>query len=281
MSTLRCFFLLNCTVWVALLLLSGCAGFKLAAHGRLEASFREAAVCEADAIGDPDDVLIVERTRFPTYPLTHEERSEIMCRALRAVDFARDVWFIALHWNRNPDDKNDYAVSVYFMPDSEVGRVRKGKYTRLRGLDFIHEDMEGWEFEGDVAAFDRQRVWDYMQVSESDDGFSSKTGKLEAIAMPFVAPENVSDEDTVAIVDFIRDKCRSVDSSSLDIFFNDYNCSNPIIWIQRNGPFARNKDEIMVSTGSLEGPLSGGGDFVRIELTDGECRIVGFGMWNS
>lgn len=212
--------------------------------------------------------------------LTDEQVREIVTALPERWSEGLARWFIHARavW------KNDFAATVYFKWDFESPRIRRGICMPVVSRAARSSVGEILKALGGTGGTDYPTAR-YCQVSAKGTEFAGDDAPPALTNLPFRDPEGFTDAEIVAIVDFVRANPRIAvadvgkgaskpAAGALTIERADSRL--PILEITRDGGI------IEVKTGSLEGPLSGAGEILRIRATDGGgYELVEFAFWVS
>lgn len=242
-----------------------------------------------DTEGAPDQVVIMQQDedakrklpvtssgRFVRQPLTQTQIDEIRSSAEPLAPAGEEAWFILVRRNQLRGEKLQYAITVYYTPEEQTERIRRGHRTSFdpqvqKFIDVMTKSLGGTASSQPRA----KRLSPYCQVSLADQPFGEDLKTPSGTLLPFPAPTGFTDDEIIAIVDFIRTSPARASAPSMRLSLSKFDGTAPIISI------GRNQDYIEVKTGVLEGPLCGIGTFVRFIKTEDGFEVVAVGQWVS
>jgi hypothetical protein len=127
----------------------------------------------------------------------------------------------------------------------------------------------------------RKAVCSYWQVSLPVEPFTADLEPPEERLWPLGAPEGFTDEEVIEIVDFIRTSpqkephyVRSPDGSIGSGFYYHIDGKLPIMGMHRE-----QDGTIVVTTGSVQGPLAGHGQEIRLRRETNRFIVLEVGEW--
>jgi hypothetical protein len=184
------------------------------------------------------------------------------------------------------------TAKVYFTPDEQTPRLRKGRYLyvpdpqekklRLEVLRLLHPH------EAQQVQLGR-----YVQVSAINDPFGASMAAPAIPLLPFDRPEGISDLDVVAVVDLVRSDPHPAPMKREGDHFilrTEFNPKLPIHRIERGSDakaFIRHmqtdaKDLVIVYTGWQVGMLAGSGQILYCKRTEQGYELLDeIGGWVS
>jgi hypothetical protein len=228
-----------------------------------EPTTKPAAATKPAAMVAGEWALVCHKTLDDT-PFTEAQLKEFRAVVDDANTTHQDVWYAHVLYTR----KDDYRIAVYFTPESQSGRVRRGECMILDGR---HAWRERREPMGGLGEAD-WRAMPYVQVVPSTDATNGGTTAAEKRApaiehTPFKPPKGISDEDLVGVVDAARRKMAEIREFD----------PMPIMSVEKDGDHG-----FEVSFGWALGPLYGRGSSVTVER-DGKSFKVSeqIGHWVS
>ena len=238
-------------------------------HGEFAAFSTDSELAPADETGKTPrgKVPVICNSELPPDPMRVSEFTRILDYAEPLAPAGQRVWFIVVNYSVNRVarirvGRTDWwrvkqalshpvimywSADVYFTPDANAGRVRKGKAVNLKS-DELQPKL--------ALAADQ---YDYIMVSSSDAPFGKELVTPAKKLLPFAQPEGFSDEEIVELIDFAR--------SEEDL--------GPILYIERQ------EDGSVEITDGVEGDdyLSGYGSTLRCVKREGRWVATGGGSW--
>lgn len=214
---------------------------------------------------------IVYNNRLDPEPISQDQLKSLS--TLVCETKPNHVWFVRVLYNR----KDTLRASIYFLPENSSGRIKKGKLT--------YYDSQYYTFPEDYITKKyinynhdlKPEYYDYVQVLP--ELHSPVPGEIPYIAymLPFSVSNNLTDLEIIEIVDFIRTGpiLKKEDEGSINAYGEKPDPNIPIMSIKKVD------GNIEVRMGTLEGPLSGSGQFLTIKKTDDEYELISIGMWVS
>lgn len=226
------------------------------------------------------EVPVVVTSRFQVDSLASNQLHAIIDKAQERVEVGKRVWFIALRMNHTRDGEQICSGDVYFAPDSENARVRRGRVFSFdssrdavaKQLNSLIEDLD--DDCGTTQATSRP-LPTYVQISKAEMPFDGRLDLPSGVLMPFRTPTDFSESELVSVMDFVHGLPPSPHPPGFGGIAQEFDNQAPIVWIERDG------NQIDIHSGVMEGFLCGGGDFLRIIIEDGQYRIDGIGSWVS
>lgn len=215
--------------------------------------------------------------------LTDEQVREIVTALPERWTEGLARWFIHARavW------KNDFAATVYFKWDFESPRIRRGTCMPVVSRAEGSTAASAQEILKALGATSEPGypTARYCQVSPAGAVFAGDDAPPVLANLPFRDPEGFTDAEIVAIVDFVRSKPRIAVAdvgegvakpAAVALTIERADSTMPILEIKRDGGI------IEVKTGSLEGPLSGAGEILRIRAIEGGgYELVEIVFWVS
>lgn len=141
-------------------------------------------------------------------PLNAEQKQSILAEAEQYRPANRDIWFVRVggFYPIQPSlpVSYSYAVEVFFTPDVDSPRIRKGKSVQC-GMFETPEDQQRKARERNKPWRPEEYLQDYIQVSLPEKPFA--TGVVETPSMrtlPFNPPKELSESDVVELLDWVR-----------------------------------------------------------------------------
>ena len=226
-------------------------------------------------------VPIVCGRRFDLPLPTLEQVEELLRWVLPRAGKNRDVWFIHARANWKFEEGRKLSAAVYFTPERESARLRKGVFASL--------DLAGVQVFAIKAIRERlglepqpiksPPLREYWQVSLKDHPFAETFEVPDGTLLPFPKPEGFSELEVIKIVDFVRTNPKQSQTDPNRV-------SSASLW-GLDGPLpilSINKRDgvIDVYTGTREGSLSGSGQFIWLKQTDNDTfDVLATGFWVS
>ncbi len=214
--------------------------------------------------------------RFIDEPLTQDQVDEILSKADPLVPVGERIWFILTRRNSESEGKLDYVASVYFTPEQQGKRMRRGNFVSFdssweRFIGTLTKSLGGNE---DSPQPDK-RLQSYCQVSLAKQPFGDDLKTPQGTLLPFAQPVGFTDAEIIEVVAFLRTSPGQSQAPNVFLTVSKLDGSAPIISIKKAG------DGIEVQTGSVEGFLSGTGTFMRCIRTESGFKVVSLGQWVS
>ncbi len=244
-----------------------------------------ASVLQAPPATNSASVPIVYNFRFEHPQLTSDQVERILAWAAPSCPPGQRVWFIyaTANW---PDEEGRSAMAcVYFTPQRQTGRVREGRHAwydegRARLVEKFR-DSGLFDEENDGPAW--LKLPEYCQVSDPHRPFTDALEIPDLKLMPFDQPDGLSEEELVALVDFVRT------GPGLPVEWMDrdgrefirvgparFDSAAPIWKIRREG------DVFRVRNGAVQAILAGRGQFLECRrMPDGTFEVLSLGMWDA
>jgi len=225
----------------------------------------------------PPAVYDVEKGVAPIPKDLEEKLSEAVTLSTPAGE---RVWFLKIEGyaaQMGKPGKPWYNVSVYFRPHTSTPRLRRGKCTTCLARPHDYADANRAEYRVWRGAFtlaqlpylsasDRRRETtpgDYVQVSPTDEPFADRPDvPATDTAWPFLTSGELTDEEIVAIVDFVRRLPPETRRVTPPL---------PIFSVSRS-----DRGQIEVLTGALHRTTPGkrAGEMFTLQPTDGTYKII-------
>jgi hypothetical protein len=227
-------------------------------------------------------VPVVYNKRLDPLPLTQTQVGELLAEAAPRCPDGRGIWFIYVRASYLVDGEPYIGAGVYFTPEAQEPRMRKGKCTGVAilpsswksELETLREQLRRYRPDADLPA-----VWDYCQVSRAGEPFTDRLGPPEGNLLPFDPPTGLWDAEIIDVVDFARRQTGEPRVEKLDDkHWNvrpGFDGSAPILKI------ARTDGVIEVKSGTVEGLLSGAGQILRCRRNERGFEIVDVSDWVS
>jgi len=247
----------------------------------------------------PADVPVVYDRRLFADKLSDELKEEIIRQAAPLTPKGQRIWYIHSDLNRASGKKPDYRTTVYFTPHVATPRLRKGQRVAIicgalpGGFRKVPEEKikellktatdEDRQYYEQIKARIDDPLFTWWQVSLKEQPFGQRLDAPgEDRLWPMSAPHGFADEEVIEIVDFIR---TAPDSSTITTNadgtftvsgFGRVDAGLPIMSIYRE------KDgSIGVTTGSVQAPLAGSGQMIRIKREGDTYRVTEVSQWVS
>ncbi len=230
----------------------------------------------------PTDVPIVYGPRYDGLsggvPLSDQQIKTLLDRASECCPQGQRIWFIYALANWDMGDRREASVEIFFTPESQTARLRKGRFMRtvdrLPGL-VAARLREFWP--SATAPAEPEPLPEYWQVSRADHPFTGEPGVPRGSLIPFPRPEGFTEEEVIEIVDFVRTGPHDPDDSPTGWSSPQrLDTALPIYRIRRDG------DDVEVWTGALEDMLAGAGEILRCrKKEDGGFEVISISMWVS
>jgi hypothetical protein len=184
--------------------------------------------------------------------MTPAQLDELASVAARRSPAGHGVWFLLILDNRYIHGRPLYNAVIYYTPDRTSDRFRAGPFTRVDQL--LRLEMPRPLIEQLDSADPQSTLGRYVQVSAPYTTFPADGLHLPRnLELPFDAPEELSEADTIAIID----AARQVQSAELRLG----RPPEPVLSISvENGAYK-------VAFGWSCGGLSGGGSIVTVHRT--------------
>lgn len=245
------------------LLLVGCGGNPRFTRGEYVPPTSTPALHAAPVVYDPGDA---------PQPLTMTQMQEILADAQPACPPGQGVWFILVKRNvevpgpkDNPREKRwDYAVFVYYTPQMQTARLRKGLCLYLDSGN--PELASAMQFLGARSG----GLLPWWQVSADTDPFGRQLDAPAWALIPFAAPRDLSDTEAVGAIDFARTGPRAPAPAT-----GRFDVMEPILSIANQDGLVR------VQSGSIQAPLAGHGQVLILKRTDTGYQVVELHGWTS
>lgn len=223
-------------------------------------------------------VPVVYDPRLTPQPLTMAQMQEILADAQPACPPGQQIWFILVRHNvelpgpkDNPQDKRwHYAAIVYYTPQTQTARLRKGLCLYLASADpELASVMQ-------ALGAHPEGLLPWWQVSAETDPFTQQLDVPTWPLMPFAAPRDLSDEEVVRIVDFVRTGPRAPAPANGGLLVVDrFDATEPILSITNQDGLIR------VQSGSIQAPLAGQGQILILKKADTGYQVVELLEWVS
>jgi hypothetical protein len=213
-------------------------------------------------------------------PLEPAQIQQALVKALAAKPEGRDIWFVLVRWHQRRDPSSWTAV-VYFTPDEQTPRLRKGRCLYVSASEDDGESPTASELWRNLNP--ESPIPDplnaYVQVSAANRPFGDKLDVPERALTPFPAPKDVEDSEVVEGVDFIRSAPKAKPETMTPrtfLYSMKYDASLPVCRIAR-----KDAATLEIYTGWQVGILAGGGKWFQIRRTEGGYELVGAARWVS
>jgi len=226
---------------------------------------------EGTSAGAVQVVPVVYDATSPPEPLTPEQWERILKVAKEHCPKGRSIWFLWVHSNnRAYDGRVQHWTSVYYSPEKQTARLRRGSCL----------PTGGW-----VPAREQPPIRsEYCQVSLPSEAFGDKLSAPQGLLLPFPAPEGFSDDEIVDVVDFVRSlwsRGKTADDGSR--VYSDEKVSeggtvtgtrirfgrgDSILSMTRDG------EVVTISVGSCQGPLAALYTVIRCVKSEGGYKVI-------
>ncbi len=233
--------------------------------------------------------IVYARYKDPK-PLSPLEVGYLLSQARAAQPAGRSIWFVLVLWHQD----DDYMAEVYFSPDEQTPRLRKGRYLYLwdPAQRKTHEDL-GTTL--DAGKSQKTRYRHYLQVSAACEPFTTSLTAPAIPLLPFDKPDGIiSDADVVAVVDLVRSGPHPAPVKREDghtIFRAAFDPKLPIHRIARgpDAPYMHlpdaetdGKDLVIVQTGWQVNMIAGYGQILYCKRTGHGFELLDhIGEWVS
>ncbi|MEI8194790.1 MAG: hypothetical protein WCI73_02660 [Phycisphaerae bacterium] len=207
-------------------------------------------------------------------PLKPAQLTEITTAAEGFRPHGRDIWFVAVRINIPERKRPHYRAIVYFSPDEQSPRLRKGRCLYLDNQDGTPA----------TSGFDRG-MRSYVQVSAAKTPFGPQLQTPELTLLPFFQPQELPDADLIGVVDFIRSfgrnpliapkKNTDPDNIVLRSLPDHIDPDSPILWIVAHDDF------IEVTLGWQVASLYGRGTKVWLQRKGNGYEVLNIFEWVS
>lgn len=134
-------------------------------------------------------------------PLLPDQVEYVLAEAKAVRPAGRGAWFVLVLSHRN----DRYVARVYFTPDEQTQRLRKGRYLYVqdpKADETRKELLKYFGAKGDAS--DQVQYRNYVQVSSPKELFGTKVETPTLPLLPFDKPIGISDSDIIAVVDLVR-----------------------------------------------------------------------------
>ena len=257
------------------------AGHRISADqlGQIEKTLQDAAA-KIKGSSQPPVVYSRRRAGLGHPALSDEQIATILQASADRKPEGKAIWFIYALANWEVKGQREGTVEVFFSPDSQTPRLRKGEFFRMTTKP-IPKQTASKDVPPTMPANPRDAgpgpSNEYWQVSQRDEPFEAGLQVPTPDLLPFTRPDGFSEEDVVRLVDFVRSSPPTPRDSPNSVPVPDrIDGSLPILSIRRNA------DVIEVRTGTLEGPLSGRGEQLQIQkAADGGFELLKAAQWVS
>jgi hypothetical protein len=209
--------------------------------------------------------------------LSDEQKQKIFAYARSMSPAGQRPWYVKVRYNDQRQGEPSWAVSIFYSPYSTSSRLRKGKAIGMvdfqgRWTKLLRRTVPNWD--------EQQLYWDYWQVSPSQEPFGKDLVVPDQPFWPFKAPEGLTDQEVVEIVDFVRTysvRPYAETAKTMSLWSTEsIDKTLPIFSISK-GPDGK----FEVWTGTLQGGLSGIGQTLTITKENGKFVLLALGMWLS
>ncbi|MCH8807170.1 MAG: hypothetical protein IH986_13935 [Planctomycetes bacterium] len=215
---------------------------------------------------------IVRGLRFDHPPPTQEQVEELLRLVLAEAGMNRDVWFIHARANWKFEEGRKLSAAVYFTPERESARLRKGVFASLdqANLRFFAIKAIRERLGLEPQPIKSPPLREYWQVSLKDHPFAETFEVPDGTLLQFPNPEGFSELEVIKIVDFVRTNPKQPQTDP------SFDGARPIFSIKKRDGV------IEVHTGTMEGSLSGGGQLIWLMPTgDDTFDVLATGFWVS